>query len=437
MPNPTPVQVPLRVPFNDLGASFADVEQDVRSRFDAVLASQNFVAGAQTEELEARLSALTGAHAVACSSGSDAIYLALLAAGIGPGDAVIVPAFTFFSTAGSVVRAGATPVFADIDPITLMTGARELRAVLDEEFAAAGADGSRVGRRTGARLAAVIAVHLYGRAAPVHEFEVLLKEYGSPMLLEDAAQAIGARTASGTRRIGDGQAVCFSFYPTKNVGGAGDGGAVTTRDEQLALRLRSLRNHGAGSVAYRHEQCGINARIAELSAAMVNAKLERIDAWTEARGRIARRYEEGLAGLELSGSVRRPLYCAPPASVWHQYTIRFATGRDAAVKALAVRGVETRVFYPLALHRQPCFSEFAFVAGCSGASEQAGKRGDAGAPGSGSPEHPRLEAERAADDVLSLPIHPALTADQVEQVIEALTAVCTAAAEDVAAAGGQ
>ena len=427
MPNPSPLQVPLRVPFNDLGASFADVEQDVRSRFDAVLASQNFVSGAQTDELEARLGALTGAHAVACSSGSDAIYLALLAAGIGPGDAVIVPAFTFFSTAGSVVRAGATPVFADIDPITLMMGEHELRAVLDGEFAAVGADGHRVGRRTGERLAAVIAVHLYGRAAPVHEFEVLLEEYGSPMLLEDAAQAIGARTASGTRRIGNGQAVCFSFYPTKNVGAAGDGGAVTTRDEQFADRLRSLRNHGAGAVAYRHERCGINARIAELSAAMVNAKLDRIDAWTEARGRIARRYHEGLAALELNGLIRRPPYCAPPASVWHQYTIRLATEREAAVTALAARGVETRVFYPLALHLQPCFADFAVFAGFP----------EAAGANAGAMDCPRPEAERAADDVISLPIHPALTSEEVERVIAALTAVCTAAGDEVAAAGGR
>lgn len=380
------------VPFVDLAHDYHVVGDDVRERFDRILGLQCFVGGDQTVELESRLAQLTGAHAVACSSGSDALYLALRSAGIGPGDAVIVPAFTFFSTAGAVVRAGAVPVFADVDTATLMLGPRELEKTLSDRFVR---DGERlVERSSRAPLAAAIVVHLFGRAAPVADLSALLAEVGRAMLVEDAAQAIGAGTSSG--RVGAGELVCFSFYPTKNIGGAGDGGAVTTSSEARAHRIRVLRNHGAGADPYVHDECGINARIGELAAALVNAKLARLEEWTRARGRLAALYHEQLGGLERRGRLRRPVPAAAPECVWHQYTLRLPEGRDRVAASLGAAGVDTRIFYPLPLHLQPCFRDLDYRAGSL------------------------PESERAAADVLSLPIHPSLGEDAVARVCDAL-----------------
>lgn len=383
--------MPHEIPFIDLAHDFSVVGDDVRARFERVLESQRFVDGVQTAELEHSLASLTGVEAVACSSGSDALYLSLLAAGVGPGDAVVVPAFTFFSTAGAVARTGALPVFADVAPATLMLGARELGATLSSRFEPQGRGFVEIATR--ARLAAVIVVHLFGRAAALDELATVLAD-APVVMIEDAAQAIGARSGSGP--VGCGQLVSFSFHPTKNVGGAGDGGAVTTRDAGLAERIRRLRNHGSDGTRYVHAECGINARMGELAAAMVNAKLARLAEWTAARARLAASYAERLAGLERRGLLRLPAPASPPLCVWHQYTVRFAHGRDAVAAAMAAAGVETRVFYPLPLHRQPCFV------------------------GSGHRPWPLPEAERAAADVLSLPIYPALTEAGQERVCEAL-----------------
>jgi len=380
------------VAFVDLAHDYRVVHDEVRARFDRVLGSQSFVGGEQTIELESRLADLTGAHAVACSSGSDALYLALLSAGIGPGDVVVVPSFTFFSTAGSVIRAGAVPVFADVDTATLMLGRRELEKTLSDRFVR---DGERlVERSSRASLAAVIVVHLFGRAASVTDLSALLAGVGSAVLIEDAAQAIGARTSSGP--VGAGELVCFSFYPTKNVGGAGDGGAVTTSSATRALRIRRLRNHGAGEDPYVHEECGVNARMGELAAAMVNAKLAHLDAWTRERARLAALYHERLGTLERRGRLRRPVPAASPECVWHQYTLRLPGSRDRVAASLAAEGIETRVFYPLPLHLQPCFRDLDYREGSL------------------------PESERAAADVLSLPMRPSLDEGSVERVCDAL-----------------
>ena len=380
----------MEVPFLSLASDWEAVRDDGQARIARVLDSQVFVLGPETVELESALSELAGTgEAVACSSGTDALFLALLGLGVGPGDAVLLPALSFFATAGAVVRAGARPVFVDIDPATFNSGAREFARVIEAEFEEAG-EGLRL-KSGGARLAALMPVHLNGRAAELAEITELAKTAGA-VVVEDAAQAIGAR--SGTRSVGSvGQAGCFSFYPTKNIGGAGDGGAVVTDSGALAKKLRALRVHGSSGEA-RHELPGINARMGELQAAVINAKLGHLAEWTEARRRIACRYDELLAGA--APRITLPAAAGQGEHVYHQYTVRVAGDRDSVVGTMEGQGIATAVFYPLALHQQPAL-------GC-GHVPAAGLE----------------EAERAAGEVLCLPIYPALGDEELVRVSDSL-----------------
>ncbi len=388
-----------RVPFLDLAADFAAVADDARARIDSVLASHAFVLGPQTAELEAWLAGRTGARfAVACSSGSDALYLALRALDIGAGDAVVVPAFTFFSTAGAVANTGARPIFADIDPATFMTGPAELEAALEREGAGAGAGASA---SPGSRLRAVIPVHLYGATADMAGLRQVAERF-SLAIVEDAAQALGAIAAEGTAGA-CGAVGCFSFYPTKNLGGPGDGGALVTDDSRIAERLRRLRVHGAEG-AYEHHETGVNARMSELVAAVLNAKTAEFDGWLAARQRIAGHYRSALSASAEGGLLTLPAETATGAHVYHQFAVRVPRGRDEVALALAERGVETRVFYPRPLHLQPCFAELGYRAG----------------------QLP--EAERAAREVLCLPIYPSLSDARVSEVCDRLTEALETAA---------
>ncbi len=398
------------IPFLDLVHDFSEVEADARRRIDSVLSSAHYVLGAQTEWLENEARARLGAaSAVAVSSGSDALSLALLALGIGAGDAVVVPAFTFFATAGAVLHAGATPVFCDIDPATFLAGEREMRAAIEHEFQRE--QGTLRHRRTGARLAALLPVHLYGRASAMDAIDRLARETGA-RVIEDAAQAFDCRSqGKPVGRFGD--VGCFSFYPTKNLGGAGDGGLVVAEDPALGARIARLRSHGGDEGSYRHTEAGINARMSELVAAVINAKLARLDAWTARRRAIAALYSSSLGGAAADGIVL-PEPCAPESHVWHQYTVRVdgrssagsraesreGSRRDRIRARLENSGVATRVFYPLPLHRQPCF------AACT----------------DGAPALPHADA--ASAEVLCLPIFPSLGDDAVLRVADAL---CTAA----------
>jgi dTDP-4-amino-4,6-dideoxygalactose transaminase len=387
------------VPFFALGRDYETVREAVHERFERVLDSQVFVLGPQTAELELAIARLCGArHAVACSSGTDALYLALLACGIGTGDAVVVPAYTFFATAGAVRRAGALPVFADVDGDTFTLGERELDSVLERDFD--WRDGGAFHMASGARLRALIVVHLFGRAAPTVALQRTLARAGA-VLIEDCAQAIGA-ACDGVGVGAQGLLGCLSFYPTKNLGGAGDGGAVTTNDDELAASLRRLRTHGATPGETLHTECGVNARMDELQAAYLNAKLSRLAEWTAARARIAARYCERLRSLAEHGLLALPAPTAPPAHVWHQFVVRIAVGRERVRERLGACGIETRVFYPVPLHLQPCFADVPGLA------------------------RSLPVAERLAREALSLPLYPALTSDQAD-------AVC---AELVAALGG-
>jgi dTDP-4-amino-4,6-dideoxygalactose transaminase len=387
--------MPENVSFLALDREYREVAADVDRRFRRVLEAQSFVLGEQTAELERSMRELTGArHAVACSSGSDALYLALRAFDIGRGSAVLVPSYTFIATAEAIVNVGAVPVFTDVDPETLVVGASEIEAAVSTQFVVR--DGAYLHEPTGARLAAAVVVHLFGRAAAMRDIDDVGARLGF-RIIEDAAQAIGAigeRAAVGAW----GAAGCFSFYPTKNLGGAGDGGIVTTNDPGVAARIARLRVHGAGTGPL-HEELGVNARMGELQAAYLNAKWPCWREWTAARERLVLAYDRGLAPLAARGRLGLLAPGRMPAHVHHQYAVRVPRGRREPVRAaLAAREIDSRVFYPVPLHRQPCFAEF----GCA--------------------ERSFPVSTAAAEEVLCLPVHPFLAESDVSSVCAAIAA---------------
>ena len=368
---PPSAAAPAAIPLIDLAAQHASVANELRQAFERVLASQNFILGHEVSAFEDEIARFIGVpHALGVSSGTDALLLALMALDIGPGDEVIVPAFSFFATAGCVARLGARPVFADIEPLSFNL------------------DIARAAERVGARTKAIIPVHLYGQTCDLRGLRALAQAHGLA-IVEDAAQALGAGTAelpSGAL----GQFGCFSFFPTKNLGALGDAGLLTTGDAQLAKRARLLRAHGA-EPKYHHALIGGNFRLDALQAAFLRAKLPHLPAWTAARRDNAARYDKLFAQAALPSQ----LLCAPmqvqPGHVYHQYVIR--TPQRAALQAhLREQRIGSEVYYPVPLHLQACFAYLAE------------------GPGS----HPC--AERAAEEALALPIYPELTAAQVERI---------------------
>ena len=382
------------VSFLELGRDYAVVADDVEARFKKILSTQCFVLGPETEQLERTLQDVTGAsHAVACSSGSDALYLALLGMGIGRGNAVLVPSFTFFATAGAVWRAGARPIFVDVNADTGNVDVATLEDGL-ERFCVRKGD-RWVERSSGDEVRALVAVHLYGRAVEMRAIGDFATREGLEVI-EDAAQAIGA--AGDVRSVGAwGRVACFSFYPTKNVGAAGDAGAVTTCDEDLARRLNALRVHGGYAGAYEHDLVGINARIDELQAAYINAKCVHLEHWTSVRGRLAKSYVERFEALVEVGGLRLPPEANPPQHVYHQFVVWVAEGRDRLVRDLKDAGIDSRVFYPRPLHLQKCFVDLGYQAG----------------------DLPN--SERAAAEVLALPIHPHLDEDDLAHIVDSIS----------------
>lgn len=384
--------MPERIRFLALQEEYREVEAEVARRFSRVLASQSFVLGEQTTELEAAMARLVGvSHAVAVSSGSDALFLALRALDVGAGTAVLVPSYTYIASAGAVVHAGAVPVFTDVDPQTLNVGPREIEAALRDQFEER--DGEHFHRETGARLAAVLVVHLFGRVAAMREIRPLAARLGIHVV-EDAAQAIGA-AVDGVAVGAWGKIGCFSFYPTKNLGGAGDGGVLTTDDAELASRLARLRVHGADGSTLQAE-LGVNARMGELQAAYLNAKWPHLDAWTRRRDLVADAYAERLGALPRAALVTLP-HANSPEHVHHQVAVRILGGRrERVVRALAEAGIDSRVFYPAGLHRQPCFRAYGT-------------------------ERVRLPVtDAAADEILCLPVHAFLDVGAVGTVCDAL-----------------
>jgi dTDP-4-amino-4,6-dideoxygalactose transaminase len=364
----------MQVPLLNLRLQYASMREDILSAITRVCDSQQFIMGPEVEQLESEVAAAIGVpHAVAVSSGTDALLVALMALGIGEGDEVITPTFSFFATAGSVARVGATPVFVDIDPETLMLDIDRVRAAITP------------------RTRAIVPVHLYGLCADI---DALTAAAGPGIhIIEDAAQAIGAayrgRPAGTLGTIG-----CFSFFPTKNLGAFGDGGLVTTRDAALAAHVRLLRNHGAHP-KYVHREIGGNFRLDALQAAVLRVKLPHLADWNSKRRANAALYRELFANAGLDGRVRLPVEPAGRTHVYHQFVIRVAE-RDAVREHLAMRGVGTEVYYPVPFHRQQCFADLIHAADAF------------------------PNADAAASEVLALPIYPELTREQQQYVVASL-----------------
>jgi dTDP-4-amino-4,6-dideoxygalactose transaminase len=368
----------MQVPLLDLKRQHEELREELREAVGRVLDSQQFILGEDVRRLEEELAAYMRArHAVGCGSGSDALLLALLALDVGRDDEVITTPFTFFATAGAIARTGARPVFADIEPRTYNVDPVRVEEVLTE------------------RTRAVMPVHLYGQCAETEVLARACEARGLPVI-EDAAQAIGAEDVAGRRAGSIGAIGCFSFYPTKNLGAAGEAGLVTTNDDALAERLRRLRVHG-GATEYHHEEVGFNSRLDTIQAAVLRVKLPHLDRWSDARRERAESYTRMLSEAGLEEFVTPPYVHTGARHIFHQYVIRVHDGRrDALLEHLKTNGVGTKIYYPVPLHLQPCFAYLGY------------KEGDF------------PESERAARETLALPMYPELTNEQQEYVVETL-----------------
>jgi len=361
----------MRVLQFDLSLQCRQMQDELHRVLDEVTGTGHFILGKNVKKLEEEIARYLGVrYGVGVASGSDALFLALLACGVKPGDEVITTAFTFFATAGSIARAGAVPVFVDIDPATYNL------------------DVSQVESKITPQTRAVIPVHLYGQPADMEILMEVACKYGLAVV-EDAAQAIGS--AYGGRKAGSfGRAGCLSFFPTKNLGGFGDGGMVVTDDPDVAEKVRMLRVHGAGK-KYYHECLGYNSRLDELQAAFLRVRFPHLEAWTDARRERAVRYGELFRQKGLDQVVKEP-YVAPGClHVFNQYTVR-APFRDELRAFLAAHGVGTAVYYPIPMHLQPAFAYLNYRRGAF------------------------PEVERASAEVISLPLYPELTAQEQECV---------------------
>lgn len=363
------------IPFVDLKAQFAEIRDELLDAVSRVLESQHFILGPEVEALEREIAGYVEAEfAIGCASGSDALLLAQMAIGIEPQDEVITSPFTFGATAGSIARLNAKPVFVDIHPETFNFDERQLEAAITS------------------RSRAVIPVHLFGLPADMGEVLKIARKHDLAVI-EDAAQAIGARWKEIS--VGNlGTCGCFSFFPSKNLGGAGDGGMITTNDPQLAQKLRMLRAHGARK-KYRYESLGINSRIDALQAAILRVKLRYLDNWIDRRRRNAEAYRDLFTEYDLTEQLTLP--CTPVGSfhVFNQFSIR-APRRDELQEYLCYRGISTDVYYPSPLHVEPAFAYLGYQEG----------------------DFPYAEA--ACREVLALPIYPELTLDQQRTVVTAI-----------------
>ncbi len=361
---------------------FEPVCEEILAAVEAVCASGQYILGPEVAQLEERLAGYCGTkHAIACASGSDALLLALMACDIGPSDEVIVPSYTFFATASAVARLGAPPVFADIEP-----GPFNI-------------DPADVARRVTPATKAIIPVHLFGQCAEMDALRTIAARHGL-RVIEDACQAIGAEYR-GRRAGGLGDVACFSFYPTKNLGGFGDGGLLTTDDDVLADRLRLLRSHGM-QPRYYHQVLGINSRLDAIQAAILNVKLAHLESATAARQDNAARYDELFRQHGLDQILGLPSAAPHGRHVWNQYVIRVPDGRrDALRQHLTAHQIGTEIYYPVAVHQQECFRKLA-------SARPSGRRvADASLP----------ETERATRETLALPIFPLLTAPEQQTVV--------------------
>jgi dTDP-4-amino-4,6-dideoxygalactose transaminase len=364
----------MPVPLLDLQVQFQSIRDEIQRFMQTVLDSQKFILGEPVERLESEIAKLSNTRfAVGCASGTDALVLALRALDIGPGDEVITTPFTFFATAGAIHNVGARPVFCDIEPASFNISVEAIAAAVTS------------------RTRAVIPVDLFGQMAAIEEIRA---RFPHLPIVEDAAQSIGAarRVAGSSVRAGELATIAtLSFFPSKNLGAFGDAGMVLTQDEQLAQRLRRLRVHGS-TRTYFHEEVGYNSRLDALQAAVLLAKLPHLSHWSAGRRANAAYYSSALADVP---EVRTPTVDPANEPIFNQYTLRVER-RDALQAYLRARGIGTAIYYPLPLHLQPCFAYLGYKKGAF------------------------PEAERAAQEVLSLPIYPELTTAQRDEVIEAI-----------------
>ncbi len=387
----TPKQVErMKVPLVDLKAQYATIRDEVRAAIERVFESQQFVLGAEVQALEEEIARYSQTKfAIGCASGSDALLLALMSCGVGDGDEVITTPFSFFATASAITRLGARPVFVDIDEQTYNIRPSLVTDAITE------------------RTKAIVPVHLYGQCAEMDPLIELAGSGGPPAslsesarqrgipIIEDAAQAIGAED-HGRRAGSMGTIGCLSFYPSKNLGGAGDGGMLVTNDLDHARRLHMLRVHGEER-KYFHKLVGLNSRLDALQAAVLRVKLPHLDAWTVARQRNAQQYDLMFGDAGIADKLELPFVRTGARHIFHQFVIRVGDGRrDALREHLRARGVGTDVYYPVPLHLQECFAFLAY------------KEGD----------FPIAEA--AAQETLALPVYPELTADQQDYVVSSV-----------------
>ena len=378
----------MRVPTLDLKAQYETIRDDVRASVDKVFESQGFILGKTVQDFEAAAAEYCGAaQAVGVSSGTDAILISLMTAGIGHGDEVITTTFSFFATAGTIARSGATPVFVDIDPLTFNIDPAQIEAKITS------------------KTRAIVPVHLYGLAANMDAILEIARKHNL-VVIEDAAQAIGAEDDKGKRTGTFGDYGAFSFFPSKNLGAAGDAGMVTTMDANLAEKLNKMRMHGEVR-QYVHTVVGGNFRIDALQAAVLHAKLPHLESWTEKRRQNADSYrkllsergvslpEEMVGNLAGKGGVVVPHVPEGYRHIYHQFVIR-ADRRDELMAFLNGRDIGARIYYPIPLHEQECFADLGY------------KHGD------------MPVAEKAAEEVLALPIYPELTDEMLAYVADTI-----------------
>jgi dTDP-4-amino-4,6-dideoxygalactose transaminase len=367
------------VPMCDVLAQYRGLQDEIDAAVLRVLRSGQAILGPEVSSFEDEAAAYCGAaHAVGCASGTDALLLALKGLDIGPGDEVILPPFTFFATASMVLKAGAIPVFADIDPLTFNI------------------DPEQVARKISRKTRAVMPVHLFGQCCDMDPIWELADKHNLSVI-EDAAQAIGADYRG--RRCGTlGAAACFSFYPSKNLGALGDAGMVTTNDAAVARKMAALRVHGS-ETKYVHKYLGWNARLDAIQAAILRVKLPHVEGWIESRRAAAGRYDQLIESAKLNGFFHRPAVRPHGRHTFNQYVVRVSSGhRDALMKHLKAEGVGCDVYYPLCLHQQECLAGLGYKAG----------------------DFP--VGEEAARSVLALPIFPEITEAQQRRVIDACAA---------------
>jgi len=362
-----PVKAMMQVPLLDLKAQYADIKSDMDQAIHRVLDSARFIGGPEVSGLEEEIARYCGTpHAIGCASGTDALLLALRGLEVGPGDEVVTTAFSFFASAGTIANVGARPVFVDIDPRTYNLDPHRLEAAITP------------------LTKAVVAVHLYGQCCDLTAIKAVCDKH-QLFLIEDAAQAIGSEW-EGRRAGSVGDLGAFSFFPSKNLGAAGDGGIMTARDAALAERVRLLREHGA-KPKYYHALVGTNSRLDALQAAILRVKLRHLDRWSEKRAKNAALYDQLFEGAKLT----RPYRDARTRHIYNQYVIRLPQ-RDALRQHLADRGVGTEIYYPVPLHLQQYFAPLGY------------REGD------------MPQSEAAAREVLALPIYPELTEEQIRYV---------------------